>query len=551
MSLITTLDPVAQTFIINKENYPEGLFLSSIKLFFVSKPINSNIPVILSIVGTTTGIPSGKPLDYSRVVVYPNDVKVSETPHYLDSNTYTEFKFSIPVYIRSDILYAMVIQSNSSEYKLWVASQNDLPISSSVKELPTSATPTELSKIAKSPYVGSFFESQNGLSYTPDQTKDLMFVINRCKFSNTANPNIGFSVISGLQKFKHVETNVPKFTSNVWFDEMNLSTTHFVPTNTRIDYNYTSTRQSTGDTIAAKMVIPGEYGTPLPRNITFDDNLGSRMLVANSNTSFILTAGLRTLSDKVSPVLADDGLRLFVQKYFINDMSISNNNISIQNGGTGYANGALVNPDVVVSEPDEPNGVRAEITANVISGVISNVYVTSTGSGYTKTPTVTITAANTTSATIVINGETDATGGNGLARYITYPTTLAQGADSGDLRVYFTAYRPTGTNVHVYYKILARGDTQTFEDGDWKKMTLIEAATRFSITRNDLYEYIAAPGESGVADNEVSYTSKETSITYETFYKYAIKVVLSSSDSTRVPVLKDIRVLALPRGTDF
>ena len=82
-------------------------------------------------------------------------------------------------------------------------------------------------------------------------------------------------------------------------------------------------------------------------------------------------------------------------------------------------------------------------------------------------------------------------------------------------------------------------------------MTLIEASTRFSITRNDLYEYIAAPGESGVADNKVSYTSKETSITYETFYKYAIKVVLSSPDSTRVPVLKDIRVLALPRGTDF
>jgi hypothetical protein len=550
MSLITTLDPVAQTFIINKENYPEGLFISSIRLFFRTKP-SSNIPVVFSIVGTSTGVPSGKPLDYSRVVVYPNDVKISETPHYLDSNTYTEFKFSIPVYIRSDTLYAMVIQSNSSEYKLWVASQNDLPISSTVKELPTSATPTELSKIAKSPYIGSFFESQNGLTYTPDQTKDLMFVINRCKFNTTVNPNIGFGVIDGLFKTKSIENTYPRFNANVWFDEMNLSTTHFVPTNTRIDYNYTSTRQSTGDTIAAKMVIPGEYGTPLPKNITFDDNLGSRMLVANSNTSFILTAGLRTLNDRVSPVLADDGLRLFVQRYFINDMSISNTNISIQNGGTGYANGALVNPDVVVSEPDEPNGVRAEITANVISGVISNVYVTFAGSGYTKTPTVTITAANTTPATIVINGETDARGGNGQARYITYPTTLAQGADSGDLRVFFTAYRPTGTNVHVYYKILARGDTQAFEDGDWKKMTLIEATTRFSITRNDFYEYIAAPGDNGVADNKVSYTSKETSITYETFYKYAIKVVLSSSDSTRVPVLKDIRVLALPRGTDF
>jgi hypothetical protein len=543
---ITVLDPVAQTFIINKEVYPEGVFLSSVHLFFRNKP-TTNVPVILSIVGTSTGVPSGKPLDYSKVVVYPENVKTSETPYYLDTNTLTEFKFSIPVYIRSDILYALIIQSNSSEYVLWAADIGDLPLASSV--LATSAT--ELTKISKSPYIGSFFESQNGQTYTPDQNKDLMFVINRCKFNTNAAPNIGFGVVKDLQLTKQVEKTFPRYTSNVAYDEFNLSTTHFVPTNTKIEYSYNTVKNSDGSQVAARHVIPGEYGTPLPKNITFDDQLGSRVLDANSNTSFLLSASLRTLNDKVSPVLADDGLKLYIQKYFINNMEISNTNISIQDGGTGYTDGAMINPDIIVSEPDEINGVRAEVTANVVSGVIANVYVTSAGSGYTKTPTITIAAANSTPATIVINGETDASGGNGLARYLTYPTTLAQGADSGDMRVYLTAYRPTGTNIHVYYKILARDDTQKFEDGNWQKMTLIEADNKFSITRNNFIEYVAAPGESGVAANELQYTSKDTGVTYDTFYKYAIKVVLSSSNTTVVPKLKDIRVLALPRGTDF
>ena len=543
---ITVLDPVAQTFIINKEVYPEGVFLSSVHLFFRNKP-TTNVPVILSIVGTSTGVPSGKPLDYSKVVVYPENVKTSETPYYLNTNTLTEFIFSIPVYIRSDIFYALIIQSNSSEYVLWAADIGDLPLASSV--LATSAT--ELTKISKSPYIGSFFESQNGQTYTPDQNKDLMFVINRCKFNTNAAPNIGFGVVKDLQLTKQVEKTFPRYTSNVAYDEFNLSTTHFVPTNTKIEYSYNTVKNSDGSQVAARHVIPGEYGTPLPKNITFDDQLGSRVLDVNSNTSFLLSASLRTLNDKVSPVLADDGLKLYIQKYFINNMGISNTNISIQNGGTGYANGAMINPDIIVSEPDEINGVRAEVTANVVSGVIANVYVTSAGSGYTKTPTITIAAANSTPATILINGETDASGGNGLARYLTYPTTLAQGADSGDMRVYLTAYRPTGTNIHVYYKILARDDTQKFEDGNWQKMTLIEADNKFSITRNNFIEYVAAPGESGVAANELQYTSKDTGVTYDTFYKYAIKVVLSSSNTTVVPKLKDIRVLALPRGTDF
>lgn len=548
----TILDPVAQTFIIDETNFPRGVFLSSIRLFFRGKP-TAQIPVQVSIVSTLNGYPTGKTLDYSIVTKYPNEVNVSETPQYLDSTTYTEFTFDAPIYINSGDLYAIIVQSNSSGYKLWAAAQNDFPVSSSVKETPTSGTPTSLSKIAKSPYVGSFFESQNGITYTADQTKDLMFTINRCVFDTSVSPTLSFVVPQGLQQNKNVEETYAKETANVLFDELNLSTTQFVPSGTKVNYTYKTTLYNTNTLDEAKQVTPGEFGTPLPTNIFLNDNGGQRVLEANSNTSFYLDAELSTTDNRLSPIISDDGVRLYTVKYSINNMGLSNSVISVTDSGIGYLSnttGTLSSPDITVSAPDEVGGTQAYVSANVQSGNIVSVYVTTAGSGYTTTPTITVTATANTTATVAVSGETSPNGGNGLSRYMTYPVTLAQGNDSGDLRVYFTAYRPTNTNIHVYYKILSREDTQVFEDGSWNKMTLVGASTnKFSSSRVDLYEYEAAPGQFGIADNSVSYTSADTGLVYNNFYKYAIKIVLSSSDATFTPFLKDMRVIALPEGT--
>jgi len=549
---ITLLDPVAQTFIIDNESFPQGAFLSSIRLFFRSKPSN-NVPIKVSIVGTLNGFPTGNPLDYSQVTLYPSSVNVSESPQYLNSATYTDFKFSVPVYIRPDTLYAFIVQSNTSGYKLWSASQNDLPVSSSVKALPTDPTPTALSKITKSPYVGSFFESQNGITYTPDQTKDLMFVINRCRFTTTNSPSLNFVVPAGLQKTKQIEQTFTKSTANVVFDEMNLSTTHFIPSGTSVTYTHNTTLNSDGSTVGPFNVRPGEIGTPLSENILLNDNNGSRVLNANSNTSFILNAVMQSSDNRVSPMISDDGLNLYTVKYNINNLGLSNSDFSIVSGGTGYLSGAsgeLVG-NVTVSAPDQIGGEQAYVTAVATSGNITSIFVTTEGSGYSKTPTITISAANTTGAELTVTGETSPSGGNAKARYLTYPVTLAQGNDSGDLRVFFTAYRPVNTNILVYYKILSREDTQVFESGNWQLMTTVGGDTKFSQNINQTFEYEAAPGLNGVANNFVEYTSNTTGFVYNYFYKYAIKIVMTTTDSTFTPYLTDIRVIALPPGSDL
>ena len=173
-------DPVAQTFILDAENYPNGAYISSAKFFFATKPTDSDTPVSLSVVGTLNGYPNGETLDGSIVTLSPDQVNTSSTPHYLDSTTYTEFRFDAPIYIQPNVLYAFILHSQSTDYNLYTASQNGTAIPSTVKNLPTDPTPSSITKIGTSPYVGTLFESQNSITWTAEQTKSLMFVVDRC-----------------------------------------------------------------------------------------------------------------------------------------------------------------------------------------------------------------------------------------------------------------------------------------------------------------------------------------------------------------------------------
>jgi hypothetical protein len=519
-------------------------------LFFRTKT-STSIPVRVCILPTLNGYPTGQPLQYSIVSLPSTSVNVSETPHYLNSNTYTNFAFSAPVYINPDQLYAVVVQSSSDDYTLWCSQQGDTALLSTSKALPTDVNPSSPTKIVTTPYVGDLFESQNGLTWTADLLKDLMFTINRCKFDTNTSPSMSFVVPAGLPERRTIESDTSLATANSIYDLFNLSTTDLTPPGTTLSYQYTTTLES-GSADGPYNVVPGKYGTPKSEDVTLNDNKGSRVLNYTANDSFKLQATLSTDNDAVSPVISEDGLNLWTIRYRINNMGISNDDIFLISGGRGYlanANGTISYPEITVSAPDLDGGEQAYVSANIQSGNIVSVYVTSEGSGYLTTPSITISNTSNVLANVIIAGETSPTGGNGRAKYITQVVTLAEGSDSGDLRVYTSAYRPPNSDIHVYYKIVARDDTQKIEQGDWELMTITSGAGRYSTSFSDIVEYEFSPGTLNVADEFVSYTSKANGLSYTSFYQFVIKVVMSSSDSTFAPFLDDIRAIALPPGT--
>lgn len=569
-----TVDPVAQSFIIDQNTYPNGAFIKSIKVFFKSKPTqNSAPPVKLFIVDTLNGYPNGQVIDGTLVTKTVYEINTSDNPQYLDANTYTEFEFEYPVYIRSGNLYAFILQTTSPDYVVWVAQQNQIAVASSASEIPPSSpsyvTPTTITKIGGSPYIGALFESQNGITWNADQTKNMMFTIENCVFNTASTPSVQFVVPKKVPLRKMVgvdldyannantitNTNGIFFGQDVRADAFNITTTDFSPTGTTISYTYTPTLYSDYTIDSSKSVQPGKYGTTMADHIYLDDGRGPRVLDSNSSSSFTLTASLATTDQYVSPIISDDGTSVFAIKYLINNMSIANSDITVTSGNTAGVTAIYTStpPAVTISAPTGLGGSQAYATANLVSNgsggyIVDKINVTTAGSGYITTPTVTIASNGTVSATATVSGETSAKGGNGWVRYITKKVVLTPENDSGDLRVYYTAYKPSGSNIYVYYKILNRNDTAAFNDQNWQLMTDISAGSASnSLSRDDLKEYVAAPGTGGSPDNFVTYTST-SGVTYNQFSQFAIKIVMASSDTARTPVIHDLRVLALPSG---
>jgi hypothetical protein len=172
--------------------------------------------------------------------------------------------------------------------------------------------------------------------------------------------------------------------------------------------------------------------------------------------------------------------------------------------------------------------------------VLANVVVDSNGSGYTTSPTFTISGNASITANIQCIGEDRSSGGPAWARYITRKVTLADGLDAGDFRVFFAAYKPSVANIYVYYKILSSDDAEVFDNKGYQLMTIIQGANNLSLNQDDVKDFVYAPGAGNIADNRVQYGS------FASFKYFAVKIVMASTDTTKVPRIRDFRVVALP-----
>jgi len=81
--------------------------------------------------------------------------------------------------------------------------------------------------------------------------------------------------------------------------------------------------------------------------------------------------------------------------------------------------------------------------------------------------------------------------GNAHAKYLTKQVVLADGQESEDLKVYLTAYKPVGTEIYVYAKIMSESDSDNFNDKDWSLLEQVTSNSVFSSTsnKNDYREF--------------------------------------------------------------
>jgi hypothetical protein len=510
--IATYYDPLAQNFLINASQYPQGMFLSSVRVCFQTKDVS--VPVTMQIRPTVNGFPSsGVVYPFASVTLTPdrvNTVAPNSKPDLTDPTKYTEFVFDAPICLQPGE-HSIVFVSNSNSYFLYCAKKDEKNF-------------IDNNNISAIPYVGSLFESQNGATWIPTPATSMLFSMQKKVFTTDT-------------ALAHFEADTSTIAADTVYDLAHFMTTDVVLANTSINYEFIS-QQYTGNTTHSYLPI-----VPFV-DYRMVDGYDRRVLnKTTGNTTVKIRATMATQNRDVSPMIDKTRLNWLAIENKINNLPLSNSGVVLSSGGSGYANSA----DVTVTISGG-GGAGAAATATVTSNVISAVYITSPGTGYTTSPTITITpgSGGGSGAVVTYNGEDKRSGGPSAIRYFTKRVNLAEGFDSSDLRVYLTTYLPPLSGIQVYYKVLSGGDAETFEDKNYAMMTQLNNTTFVSANESDYRELTFAPGINSVANNYISYTSGSTS--FSDFSTFAIKVVLYGQSTVDVPRFKELRVIALPRG---
>ena len=188
-----------------------------------------------------------------------------------------------------------------------------------------------------------------------------------------------------------------------------------------------------------------------------------------------------------------------------------------------------------------------------LGGSKSNqIRVTMTSLSTYVSPVFDLDASHTIYIDNLINSNTmnedAASGGNALNKYISQTIVLADGQDAEDLRVYLTAYRPPNTDVKVYAKLLNGSDSDTFAQKLWiplEKDGNGDSTYSSLSDRNNYRDFVYNIPASYMTGSAGEFQYTRSGVTFTGYKYFAIKIVLTGTDSAIVPRVADLRAIAL------
>ena len=178
-------DPLAQSFLVgskfiearaegdtlNDDDY--GVFITAVNLYFANKDTD-NKTLTVQLREMKLGTPTKKVIEGSVKELTPDEIQTST-----DGTVATKVIFDQPIYLKGGYEYAIVIlSSQSTEYELWCAEMGAVTVE------PQQYDNVKDRKYTKQWDVGSLFTSQNGSTWTPEQTQDLKFDLFKAEFKS-------------------------------------------------------------------------------------------------------------------------------------------------------------------------------------------------------------------------------------------------------------------------------------------------------------------------------------------------------------------------------
>mgnify|MGYP000491598544 CR=1 FL=1 len=583
------MKPIAQTFSVKDYSSVStvflslpGIYLTKIDLFFAQKDSTYGAIVEIREVDPTSSFVTPKRLPFAKVELSSDDINIST-----DGSAPTPIIFSSPIFLRNDIQYAIVIKptGGNPNTRLFTARLGETDLLTETR-------------VTKQPAVGLLFASTNDNQYTQIQEEDLKFRLYRAQFTPTSgtayfnNADLEFFTVANVSsafsrggEIIHGETTLTLgtvVTANVGetANGVTSGTSFDVRTNATVATNAINVIGTSNNTLTPTPYTPTEtirfyfangdftgqsatltsQSTPTGRVRLYDPRTGSNtaIVLANSSGGFTentlikgqvggQTARIANMDNlivhRVNPHI--EYLQPLGTTYTANaKFALSSSSLDTKFRSVNINEGFDFDAQrLVLSKSNEDDTLSGNKSAQVTTELFTSVPALS--------PIIHLDRSTLSLSRNFINNdntdEDNISGGNAQAKYITKTVTLAEGQDAEDLKVFVAAYKPSTATIEVYYKILNDSDEGPIEDRNWVQMTQsTSAATNSSqLNLNDFreYEFTVASEDLTGSGGEVQYEAN--GVTYTGFKRFAIKIIMLTTNAANPPRLKDFRAIAL------
>jgi hypothetical protein len=511
-------DPICQSFYIDNT---DGVFVTSIDLFFSAK--SATLPVTMQLRTMVNGYPTTEVLPFGEVNVAAADINTST-----DGTEATTFTFPSPVFLQAGKEYGFVALANVDDFTIYTARLGEKTLDDS-------------RLVSKQPTLGSMFKSQNAETWTPEQMEDVKFKINVAEFDTTKTGTVtlvndevpaktlrqnpltttsGSATITvhhpnhGMHSTSANVTiaGVPSGTLN-GIASTNINGTYTTIGNIKLD-SYTITAQNS-DTASATGDVGGTAVTAT-RNILFDvihPVIGNVTPPFTTITAQMRKTGGRTLEGSETEYgLASTSNTIGVtlnQDYYMTSpgmIASSINETNEMSGSKSFVLELTLNGETITKDVSPIVDVK-RLSAHLIQNRLFNP------------------VSGTTPDFVA---ETTNTGGSAPAKYMTRPVILKN--DSTALDISLSAAVRSTSEIKMYYRTTSVDDVRKLGDVAWRAFNddgTPDSQPDPAKTDNDFREY-----KFSVSD-------------LPPFSVFALKVVLTGTNSSYPPLLKDLRGIAL------
>ncbi len=483
-------DPVAQSFFVTDAG---GVFLTEIEVFFQSK--DNTKPIRLELREMENGTPTLNIVPYGQVILNPNQVNVSD-----NASAGTIFRFPAPVYLNENTEYCFVLLANSVQYNVWKATMGEVQID---KE----------EAIAKQPFIGVMFKSQNNTTWTEDQMSDLKFFVKRADFNISTAGQAMFTA--------------------------NAPTDIIVPQNpftmTKDSNVVTATLPNHGLIAGDKFTINGCAGAYLGDNL-FNKQQTVISVIDHDTITFKVSANAT-----VSGAFGSDGVvitrnvQASLVQPVVQELNFSGTSIqygldaitgkSVDGTEQAYTQTGLMN--VVANNNNSLESPIVLPSKENVKTFKTSLHCRMTSERPNVSPVIDLNRVGLIAVNNRVNYPTDiadeltTTNGKANARHISNIMILEEPANS--LKIIADLHKPQNTDILYYYR--TGNSVDEINSKQWVKMNPQNAQ---AVTKTNEYK---------------EFTFGVDNISAFNFYQ--IKTVLLSKSSTVVPSVKRFRCLAL------